>query len=105
MCFRLPHTSSSEKSGLFEGPHIDLNFDGLPAAAESYAFDGSHVTIIPAPGQCDMAVGNHEVIGRIEADPAGFGDEKRNPCMRSLSALDFWTWPHITADISRRQAQ
>ena len=51
---------------VFNRPHIDLDFDGLVAAAQCNAFDRSDVAVVAAPSQRDVAVGNHQVVGRIE---------------------------------------
>ena len=53
----------------------------MGAAAHNHAFDGSDITVVPAPGQGDMALTDNQVIGGIEIDPAEVGNEDGDPGM------------------------
>ena len=93
------------KGNIFERPHIDLNFHGLAGAAERDAFNRSDVAIIATPGQRDVSVGNHHIVGRVETEPAATRNENGNPGVGRLGALDLRTGAYVTADITRRQPQ
>src|SRR5688572_25231446 len=85
------------------GLHIDLNLDGLTAAAQRNALNGRDVSIIASPRERDVAFRRHHIIGGIEVDPAGSREKDRHPGVRRLRTLDIASAPHISADIARRQ--
>src|SRR5262245_18051543 len=84
---------------------IDFNLDTLSCTSQRDALDRSNVAIISTPGQSDVTVRNHQVIGGIKADPSGVGNENRHPRVRSLCTLNLRTRANVTADVSRRQSQ
>ena len=49
---------------------IVVNKRGMPGAAEDNAVNGADVAVIASPGQRDVAVGRHAIIGGVEIDPA-----------------------------------
>src|SRR5215831_7439295 len=87
-------------SSCFKKLHVDFDLDRLAATAQADAFHRSHVGVVAAPCKRDVAVGDHQVIGGIEVDPAVSWKENGHPCMRSLGSFYFRSRAHIPADVA-----
>src|SRR5450631_2989454 len=88
-------------------PHIDLEL--VPAAADDHAAQGRDVAEVAAPGQRDVILAEHAVVGGIEIQPAERRTVHGNPGMRGIPAdRRFAPSAHgsyIAADVARSQSR
>src|SRR5437016_12182306 len=80
--------TSATAAALLHRHHIDLDAQLLLARADDDAVDRGDVGEIAAGGEHDVVVGDHEVVGGVEADPAELAAAPhRNPGMGRVRAL------------------
>lgn len=88
---------------------LDVDSEGLLAAAEHDAAEGADFVVVAAPGEGDVVVAWDDVVGGVEVDPAVAVSVYGKPCVCGLGAREGVSfgaeWADVAADVAGGNAE
>ena len=68
--------------------HVYGDFERMGAAAEDQTAHWANIAVVPAPCQCNVAVGGRDVVRRIYIEPTSSPAVRRHPGVRTIRAYE-----------------